>query len=223
MTLLALVPLFMTLFLALAVSLHYLKRKSLAQALCVLQASRLQENLKPTLTRLIRLNPEAQSLRIQREKANQALISANISANPYAIAAAQAYWNSVVLQQMRLKTQQQMLLYEAERARSEAHRQLRADLRGMEVLRFQSQRFHWRPLAVEARPIESLTPDYHLTSDFEKHQQHRFEFVIDLQPLWFSKISLFQQTNCSATLTGKEYQWENQVLEASVFLKRFWL
>src|SRR4051812_42740243 len=66
-SLLALLPLFLTVLIALGAALFIFKKKSLAQAICVQQAARLQSDLSQTLEKLLRLNPRATSLRSQRE------------------------------------------------------------------------------------------------------------------------------------------------------------
>src|SRR5687767_1869042 len=75
-SLIALVPLAAALIIALCAGLYFLKRKSLAQAHCVQQAARLQNELKDTLDKLLRLNPKAKALRAQREAADSALKAA---------------------------------------------------------------------------------------------------------------------------------------------------
>lgn len=197
---------------------YFMKRKSLAQAHCVQQAAQLQNQLKDTLDKLLRLNPKAKALRAQREAADNALKAALSSANPYAIAAAQAYWAAVVLQQVALKTQQQALLARAENQRQAGHRQLRERLTSLRVTAVDSRQFYWRALAVEAHPPSSLTPDYNPLPMFESMQQHRFRFQVDLRPAFAAvlpSLNLRQYTECSVTLKGQPNQWKLKIVAAN--------
>lgn len=216
--LLILVPLLLSLFFALSAYLYILKRKSLAQAACVHQAAVMQNDLKGTLEKLLRLNPRAKSLRAKRAAADKGLKAALSSANPYVLAAAKAYWTAVVLQQTVLRGQQQVLLREAERQRQSGYRNLLSQIRAMRILRLDSRKFYWRALAVEARPLTSLTPDYQPLPLFAHLQQHRFRFLVDLQPPFLKKLdigSLKQFTECAVTLEEKENAWNIRVLAAS--------
>ncbi len=209
--LLALVPFAMTLIISLVLGLFILKRKSLAQAHCVQQASLLQNELKGTLESLLKLNPRATRLRRQRDIADKALKAAISSANPYAIALAQAAWTAVFLQQTALRSQQQLLLKKAERQRDTGHRNLREKLNSLHVRNLNSRKYYWRALAVEAVPLTSLTPDYRPLPGFSLLQQHRFRFDVALDP----QGKLIQSTECSVSLNGKEKAWKVQILAAN--------
>ncbi len=157
MSLLALAPLVCALFVAVGTGLYMLKRKALAQAHCVQQASALQNKLRETLDRLLALNSQARSLRAQRSAADQALKAALASLNPIAIASAQAYWNAVVLQQIALRARQQNLLSTADAQRVSAHREMSERVRSLGVTRVSSKRVFPRALAVVPEPALSLT------------------------------------------------------------------
>lgn len=217
-SLLALIPLCLSLFFAVSAALHILKKKSLAQSSCIQQAATMQEELRGTLEKLLRLNPKAKNLRAQRQAADKALKAALSSVNPYAIAAAKAYWSAVVLAQLALRSQQEALLREAGRQRQAGIRKMREQARSFRVARVQSQQYYWRALAVEAKPISSLTPDYEPVPLFSQFQQHKFKFEVDLQPRFLSQLDikgLKQITECSVSLEGKEDRWKVRVLAAS--------
>lgn len=221
----ALVPLLAALFLALSAGFYFLKRKSLAQAHCVQQASQLQNELKDTLDKLLRLNPKAKALRHQREVADKALQKAVASGNPYAIGAAKAYWTSVFLQQLALRSKQQALLMQADQQRHSGHRRLRDRLRSLRVLAVDSRKYYWRSLAVEASPLNSLTPSYEPLPMFSHMQQHRFRFEVDLRTKFASVlmgIDLRQITECSVTLKGDQRKWELQIVAANARSKHLW-
>lgn len=224
-SLLCLAPFAFALFLALCGSFYFLKRKSLAQAHCVQQASQLQNELAGTLDKLLRLNPRARALRAQREAADRALQAALASAIPYAIAIAQAYRTAVVLRQIALRTQQESLLTQADQQRRFGHRRLRERLRNLRVVNVDSRRFFWRALAVEARPQATLTPDYETVPMFEALQQHRFRFQTDLRPPFadiLPRMDLRQVTECSVSLKGREKQWKLKIIAANARSKSSW-
>ncbi len=227
-SLLCLAPFAAALFIALCCSFYILKRKSLAQSHCVQQASQLQQELAGTLDQLLRLNPRAKILRTQRAAADRAVKVALASGNPYALAAAKAYWAAVVLQQIALRTQQQALLAQADRQRHFGHRRLRERLRTLRVASLDSRRYYWRALAVEARPPASLTPDYETLPFFQLLQQHRFRFQSDLRPPFAGvntlnkDIALKQTTECSVTLKGKQKQWKVQIVAANAPSRWSW-
>ncbi len=202
-----------------------MKRKSLAQAHCVQQASVLQMELKDTLDKLLRLNPKSKSLRAQRDMADKALQRAVASANPYAMAAAKAYWMAVVVQQLALRSKQQALLARADQQRHYGHRQLRDRLRSLGVSKVASRKYYWRALAVEASPPASLTPNYEPLPVFSYMQQHRFRFEVDLRPKFASVLrgmDLRQTTECSVSLKGEHRKWELQIVAANAPSKRSW-
>lgn len=225
MSLVVLVPLVFAGATALFASFYVLKKKSLAQAHCVQEASLLQTELKTTLEQLLKLNPRARALRRERVVAEKALKKATLLAQPYAIAAAKAYLAAVVLQQTVLRTKQQMLLNDASRLRHTSARRLRARLQSFRFARFSSRGFYWRGLAVEAIPAISLTPDYEPIAGFEQAQQHRFRFQLDLTPPFLTELpasALKQPSLCSVTLKGQGNKWQLQILEASASSKWSW-
>lgn len=214
----ALIPFFTTLLVCLGTCFFILKRKSLAQAICVQQASRIQHELSKPLTNLLRLNPRATTLRAQRQAADLALDSAIASGYPPAIAAAKAVQVAVILQQTALRTQQLALLMEAQRIRDQGQRDLRGRATALEATHIQAQTFYYRPLAVEPRPKISITPNYETIRFFEIGQQQRFRFAINLlgrssQVLGFG-FNPEQTTECSVTLKGQEEQWNLHILAA---------
>ena len=203
-----LLPLILTLTLSLGLAFYVLKRKSLAQALCVSEAARLQENLRRPLRQLIRLNTRATTLRAQRRAADQALTAATLSGIPYAIAVAKAVQTAVIAEQVAFHLRQLALLSQAEGLRAEGRRSLRARAMHMGAQEFTARSFYHRALAVEPLPVDSLTPDYKTVPFFERAQQERFHFQVPLTKEWR------QLTECSVTLQGESKQWDLRILAA---------
>jgi hypothetical protein len=214
-SLLALVPVIATLFLCVAVALYAIKKKALAQAYCIRGGVRVQLELRRTLDALLKLNKPAARLRLRRLAADRKLASAAASANPYAIAAAKAVQTAVIMEQTAFRARQEALLKEAGRQRLEGWRELNSSVRGTAVDSAGSRTFYSRPLAVEAVPASSLTPDFVPFPGFAQAQQHRFDFRVSLIPGMASRLIIpaaTQTTACSVTLTGKENAWTIRIV-----------
>jgi hypothetical protein len=198
---------------------YAIKKKLRAQALCVNSAANLQQELSKTLSKLMRLNPRATQLRAQRASADRAYFTALASANPYAIAATRAIRTGVILAQRALQAEQQRLLASSRLQRMQARQKLYADSRSLTQSAVRAQTYFVRGLAVDPVPSTSPTPDYLTTSQFSRHQQHLFEFEVDLSPK-FWKQRFIQTTTCSVSLNGTEGAWNPQVVAASAPSKR---
>lgn len=217
MSLLILLPLFLTLALSLAVTYSVLKRKSLAQAICIQSASRLQENLRSPLEKLLHMNTQATALRTQRTIADDALAAAVSSGVPYAIAAAKAVQLGVILAQTAFRARQWALLTEAERIRSEGQRELRSRASRLPASGIQTPTYFFRALAVEPKPITSLTPNYKPVPLFERAQQTRLRFrvnLLNLFPELGEGLDFIQTTECSVTLQERDERWQIHILAA---------
>jgi hypothetical protein len=177
----------------------------------VQQASRLQKELKSTLESLLKLNKRAQTLRRQREIVDKAFDVAVKSKIPQAIAAASAAKTAVYLQQVELHGEQQRLLHQGDIQRRAGERQLRQKILPLRGRNLIAQRSYWRPLAVEAVPPNSLTPNYVPLPAFERFQQQKYRFDVPLDPY----DEIVQATECSVSITGKENAWKVQILAAS--------
>lgn len=210
-TMLALIPLVMTLVASLAYGLIILRKKSLAQSHCVQQASIMQNELKGTLEALLKLNPRAKVLRRKKELTDRAFKAALKSKVPHLIAAAAAAKTAVYLEQAALRSAQEKLLRTADLQRTSGERRLRQKIRSLRVRNFAGKKSYWRSLAVEPVPAASLTPDYIPLPGFEKFQQHKFHFDVPLDP--YEKI--VQTTECKVSLSGKEKAWQVQILAAN--------
>jgi hypothetical protein len=216
-TVLALLPLFLTLLVASGTVFFVMKRKSLAQAICVQQAALIQRDLKQPLHELLGLNSKAESLRAQRAKADASLASAMASGQPYAIAAAKAAQEAVILSQSALHARQLGLFDEAENLREQGERELRRRTSRLALTGAAAPRFYPLPLAVEPKPPGSPSPNYEPIAGFEWGQQERFRFAVDMLaefPVRLDQAAVQQQTECAVTLERKDDSWEIRVLAA---------
>lgn len=220
-TLVTLIPLLMTVVLAVAGVENVMKQKLRAQSLCVKAALRLQSDLGEILDSLLKLNPEATRLRAERKVADARLAAAIVTANPYAITLARAYKASVVLRQGALRAKQLILLSKAQLKLSSQTQELRIETKKLGGLNFQRRDFDFRPLAVSAAPKNSASPSYDLVSPFERRQTKIFSFDV----LLFARVqplSWRQQTRCATTLKKESLQWKPKIQLANALSKRFW-
>lgn len=217
-SLLALVPLLATVFVCTGAALYALKRKSLAQSICVQQAARLQEDLKSPLRKLLSMNRRAEFLRGKRQTADNNLRAANASGYPPAIAAAQAAQLAVILEQTEFHLRQLALLAEANRIRSVRGREIHERAARVHAIDVVSRTYFPQALAVEAKPPYDLSPNYETVPGFELAQQQRFQYrldVLDLFPRSRKVVTdLIQKIDCSVTLVERSGDWEIEILTA---------
>lgn len=220
------IPLLMTVLIAVAAAYFMFERKSLAQSACVQEAVRLQKELGTSLEKLIALNPQARVLRKQRTLAERALKIARASKHPAAIATAEANLLAVILAQVQHRSRQQSLLLDAKLARARYARNLRSNLKRLKISKFESREYYISALAVRPVPFSSLTPDYVQAQPFGYLQQHRFRFQVDLKPSFFPsdwdpkirqklRANMKQDMECSTTLTSENKKWNVRILAAS--------
>jgi hypothetical protein len=193
-------------------------QRTAVDRICKIEVMRLQHEMSGILEKLLRLNRPARTLRIQRAHAEASLTVALDSANPVAIAAAQAYRSAIITQQATLASKQQALLAEAGLAREIADRKMFSH-RGEHGLRGSVPRPDHAPtLAVRPNPPDSLSPDYLLADDFRDLQSQTYDYhfdVLERLPDWLKRI--FHQKgelpesmwgNCSASLKNEEKKWK---------------
>jgi hypothetical protein len=212
------IPLLLTLALSLGGGFYVMKRKLLAQSICVRQVSRLQEELREPLRKLLKLNPQATRLRAQRQQADYNLEVATASGYPPAIAAAEARQAAVILEQEALHARQLALLMEAGRIRIRNRRDLRDRLDYFPAWRFHSRRYFLRSLAVEPKPAFDLSPNYEPVDGFPYFQQQRYDYQIDLLGIFAGrfpfKLDSVQKIACSVSLEEGGEDWTLRVLAA---------
>lgn len=217
-SLLALAPLLATVFVCTGAALYALKRKALAQSICVQQASRLQEDLKAPLRKLLKMNPHAEFLRRKRQTADNNLRAANASGYPPAIAAAQAADQAVILEQMEFRSRQLALLAEAKRIRSVRGREIHERAARVHATGVISRAYYPQALAVEPKPPYALSPNYETVPGFELAQQQRFNYrvdVLDRFPRFLEMVTnSVQKIDCSVTLAERGGDWELEILTA---------
>lgn len=212
-------------------SFQIFKRKALGQSLCIQAAVKTQNELRDTLRELLRLNPQAEQLRLEREIADNALRAAQSSGYPPAIAIAQANQLQVIARQSyHHLVRQWRLIRKAERQRRSGERELRQSLADKNISRFKSRRYYPLGLAVYPTPAESLSPNYEPVANFKFFQQQRYSYDVDLHPDPLDLVDLdrgsrdyklkrfnnkVQKAECSVSLDDEEENWKIKIVAAS--------
>lgn len=215
MSLIALLPLLLTVLAAIAFAYYALARKSSAQAVCVREVVQMEHELGQLLGQLLRMNERAASLRAERLKADLALQSALASGYGPAIAAAKAAQLAVIVAQQEFHAAQLALLEQAETVRLSHVRGIQSGARRLGVPDVDSEPSFERALAVRPEPPLSLSPDYVPVEDFQQRQKHRFRFDVAFLPATFDHLQTFHQTTtCVASLQGEDFKWDTKILRA---------
>ncbi len=174
-----------------------LRTQSDTQHICRKSLMRVEQKRLDGLHRLMLLNVRAKVLRMKRQKAEIELAIAT-AANPAGIPAAQAKLMLVHKHQLVLSVQQKKLIFSINfKTRVEVWN-VRTKLQssiiksaslfgGTSRLAFIGSSLQYGPLAIEARPAMSLTPDYFPAPQFTRRQVVRVQWQfrpIELLPQW---------------------------------------
>jgi hypothetical protein len=176
-----------------------------------------QRKMKSTLEELLKLNPKATKLRKEKQVAEKALKS---SAGTPAMAAAVAYYNSVVVRQLELRSRQQWLLRNAETFSQDELLKLRRLIGNQKtVVQRKGVRSLSLPithsLAVHAEPAFSLSPSYEPSWDMPIRQKIEASWSFSLSQLLHGELIRlldlkFQRFDfkCGATLKRDGLSWK---------------
>lgn len=202
--LLALLPLLIAVTITLIASSILTNEWLRLNSLCRYSLLQIQSSNAQTITKLIKLNPLAQSLRREYQIAKEALKNAP---GPLKAAAA-AYLASVVTRQISLRTQQLSLISKNKVSTLQKISKLKNE--------FQTSHQVSRPiLALETYPKNSLSPDYRAKINFSHEQFMSAQFKLTIQSLlpgWLIqnyKFNFLQklQGSCGATIEKRGEKW----------------
>ncbi len=174
-----------------------LKSHSQTQHMCRKGLLRAEQQRLDGMHRLMALNVRAQILRAKRQTA-EAVLAAALVSNPAAVPAARAKLLLVHNQQLVLSTKQKSLIFSINAKTRSQILALRSSLQSSVArsVRYlgggSGTAFGWsaaerRPLAVDAQPASSLTPDYFPAQRFSRLQLMRLQWQIqplELLPRW---------------------------------------
>ena len=220
----ALLPFFTAVVALFAAVIMTLNTDAKARQACRTELLKSQEIVTARLTALMELNPQAESLRIEKKSLEQAC---NMSADPVPC----MELAFVIVQQAALAVKQKALIASATlesrlgpvKAETAVFRSLQADQTNyMETgepsySNVASHSFHTASFDVVASPSDSLTPDYKPSANFERNQTMRVEWnigLIHLLPKWPQKfipdMNIHLKAECAATIAKGEGFWKNK-------------
>jgi hypothetical protein len=209
--LVAVTPLLILVLAILAATSLLLVQWQRTHQICNLSLMSTQTKTAQSFNRLFALNPLARTLRTERKLAEQ-LQRAALLGGPKAIAAAKAYYASVVVRQYALRSAQEAL-------------KLKIRVEGMHdmskvLLTLKNEKgvggwpvFSPLQLAVRQTPRSSLTPDYDAQKNFSERQTLRGSWTIkpkNVFPVWLASLIPELGTirgECVASLRRKGTQW----------------
>lgn len=191
-----------------------------------------QRTIKPLLGSLLALNPLAQTLRLQKIKAQQELI---LATNPPALLAATAKLGRIQQKQKELDMRQKQLIRQSnmllDRSHSGTRRQIlkEAQQSSSRLFFLETKRHLEFSLApkLAVRPDSSdLAPTYSPVDDFESEQAlaHRWQYKIALRPPFRNLLpAVFHfDKACAVTLTKESSEWKVKITKGRFSLKSVW-
>lgn len=194
-----------------------------------------QNAVKSHLTSLLKLNPLAQSLKIQEIAAQVKLKAALSSGQPVAIAAAMNRLSKIQGKRRELDIRQKQLIQQSNLVLQRNHLQTRIELskKSQELLKtltFLKVSIRMPPekspkLAV--RPdFPDVAPTYSPEQNFEVRQAlaHRWQYRLSLrEPLRkFLNADFGFEKACAVTLTQENLIWRTQITRGKYSLKSVW-
>ncbi len=218
---LSLLPLILAAGIALFFAFDLLKSDLAILNVCRAKALAVQNKAGRNLTKLLKLNPRAVSLRAEEARAEKILVSAVESGNPGAIAAAEAYLLSVKMRRQDLHIRQRALIDTADAwlaaGGTELPRELQREWlqhhRGLSSWlesRFQTGRTSLAKLAVMA-DLPEVAPVYLLRPDFVEAQAWKQTWSFRLTTIgWARRYLNFNggfERSCTVSLYVDGEEW----------------
>ena len=211
--LLVLLPFLVTSLVFLGVLGLSLKHYHKGHRMCRQQLLETQDQLALVIERLVRLNPKSRTLRWKRMQAEKKWRLAQSTGRPAVIAAAAAHLSYVTAQQVRHQARQQKWIFMGRRIQwigpSEFSSEVRREFKG-KVRHLMPPKY---PLALQAKPLKSLTPDYQPLPHFEERQKASAHWSLSVRAILPPFLSTFVNAQrkiifqCSATIFRKEKKW----------------
>ena len=195
-----------------------LRHHNLATASCRRAVWLAQVDMSKALTQLLKLNPEARRLRLQRKIAEAELNAARTLLQVELIPALEAQRAFIIAQQLRLRQQQKFLLLQAGYKRAAAKQNF-LHLRNAMPMQQVVSRSLTPDLAVNFVPPFDLSPDAVLKTNFSQAQKLtlRWQTQFLAQAPWelMQILNIKPQTfygRCAATLEQEGTKWRPQLV-----------
>ena len=189
-----------------------------AQRVCLQYTLQAQEQMKSSLTSLLRLNPIAKRLRKKQRQLELKLMQAVLTVNVVQAASLKVKIKIIKGKRIALDLQQKNILAQAKLRMEINFNSFRTHLRRFHPQRITKAHPQPFPLAVKARPRGSMAPTYHPVKNFSQLQAVVFSWQMPLYlnlPNWIKKMffrSELSSYHCSATIKKRRGKWETTLI-----------
>lgn len=224
-TLLALLPLILTLGLGFAVSSRVLFQWHQTHKICRNESMKLQKQLGELLKSLMLLNPVAHKLRADKIIAAAKLAIAVAEVNPPLIAFYTAKLEMIQAKQINLDRKQKLILSMAKVRLLKWQTSMFAKLQPKTLGPMRLEHRFNEALAVEPSPRGDMAPAYNLRTHFEQEQMAGAKWFSSLNRMLPQQLQTFLQSNrilpgeCYATLKKRRLSWIPALSEAKPLWK----
>ncbi|MGE3386977.1 MAG: hypothetical protein AB7K41_09645 [Bdellovibrionales bacterium] len=215
---LLLVPVALFLMSGLGLLALSLRNANIAKASCRRAVWLAQVDMSKAMTELIRLNPEARRLRRQRRLIEYEIKAAIVLLQPELVLALRAQLALVTIEQLRLRQNQERLLFQARSARAAASTNFIERTRLIHVSHI-SPVSSTSGLAVRFSPPSELTPDAIPLPQFSEQQKLSLRWqaqLLNKAPLELLKLMKIENPilrgQCTATLRTEKTKWQPQLV-----------
>ena len=198
-----LLPTLAMLFLLTLQTLKFLVFKEESLAICRKGLLTYQQVHLKGMQQLYQLNPQAQSLRIQRTVAEANYRMAKTSKNPKWIAAARLHLEQVKKQQKVFGQWQITIWHNTQQAAFVYLQRLKSQMQSLHFIKSPVEVYGTSVPALKRKPRVSPSPNYVLRKNFEKIQ--------NMQMLWKLRFLYSRwpiDIHCSSTISTQEETWK---------------
>lgn len=216
--LLFLVPVLLILVSGLALTALSLRNYTIAKSSCRRAVWLAQVDMGKALQELLRLNPEARRLRMQRKLVEAQLAAAKISLQFELVAALQAHKALIIAHQSKIRAQQQRLIFQAGLRRRNSPVTFKESTLSINIKKVRMQSLTSN-LAVQFVPPQDLSPDVVVPPGFERRQALTLLWQAELlseAPMEIMSALNIKSLNfngqCAATLEKEGSKWLPQLV-----------
>jgi len=212
MSLLAFLPLLITLMMILGYIGKHLLTQSQSLHQCRQKLIRAQSKIGIQLEKLLKLNLKARRLRQQRKSANSALALA-FAHSPHLVPMARVALQAITIKQAKLRYQQQQIIGKMNSIWAQGAKSLRRLLKSIGAKNIS---FNQPQPAVVPVPPTSLSPSYHPLpglTDLQK-QKASWEISPPFQKSLFLSKGFKWPSSCAASIYREKKKWHSRLVVA---------
>lgn len=217
-----LMPFLLALLFGYASILHISQIKTKLEAICLKKQNQVFFQQRTRLIKLLDLNPEAQSLLLQKINLQREIAAATLSGQLEVAAALSLKLNKVILNQEKLAIKQKQILFQSDEdflrssygiLKDAAKAQREASVKGNPIwdIEFTHNNHNIPHLSVEPT-VADIAPPYKLKENFSTEQAWQFNWIMKIKSLQmlssFLKLNYEVKLICALTLevNGPKFQ-----------------